>query len=337
MGLPAAIFILFLLLFGPIAIEIIERNIELYFLALGIIAVALGGGFDRQLIEHALTEPIAITIAVVAASLVFGATREHLDRLFARLRRRMPRPVLAAGAVFVLGALSSVITAIVAALVLVETVGLLHLGAESRLRFTVAGCFAIGLGAALTPLGEPLSTLAASALKLGFLGLFDLLAPYVVSGMAAASVLAGVFARGDYNEARAGAEVREAPSGAVVRGAKIYAFVGGLVLVSHAYAPLAREYVARLGNDLLFWANTVSAVLDNATLVALEVHGMTLARAREAIVALLVSGGMLIPGNIPNIICAGILRIGSVEWARIALPIGLVMLGIYFAVFKAAL
>jgi predicted cation transporter len=53
-----------------------------------------------------------------------------------------------------------------------------------------------------------------------------------------------------------------------------------------------------MSNDLLFWANTVSAALDNATLVALEVHRMTLPRARDAILSLLVSGGMLIPGNI---------------------------------------
>jgi predicted cation transporter len=336
MSLPAAIVILVLLLIGPIAIGLVERNIEIFFLVLGIAAVALGGGFDRRLIERALTEPIAITIAVIAAGLLFGAARESIDGLFARLRRRIPRAMLAAASVFVLGALSSLITAIIAALVLVEVAGLLHLGAKTRLGFTVAACFAIGLGAALTPIGEPLSTLAASALHLGFTGLFTLLAPYVVPGMVAASVLAGIFARGEYDEARAGAHVRESALEAVVRGAKIYAFVAGLVLVSHGYAPLAREYVARVSNDLLFWANTISAVLDNATLVALEVHSMTPERAREAIVALLVSGGMLIPGNIPNIVSASMLRIGSMAWARIALPIGVVMLGIYFAVFKIA-
>jgi predicted cation transporter len=92
--------------------------------------------------------------------------------------------------------------------------------------------------------------------------------------------------------------------------------------------------VGKMSNDLLFWANTVSAALDNATLVALEVHRMTLPRAREAILALLVSGGILIPGNIPNIISAGALRIGSVEWAKIGVPMGLILLGIYFAVIK---
>jgi len=92
--------------------------------------------------------------------------------------------------------------------------------------------------------------------------------------------------------------------------------------------------VSALSNDALFWINTVSAVLDNATLVALEVHRMSMPRAREAIIALLVSGGMLIPGNIPNVISAGALRIGSGAWARVGIPVGLAGLGIYFAVLR---
>ena len=53
-------------------------------------------------------------------------------------------------------------------------------------------------------------------------------------------------------------------------------------------------------------------------------------RARTAIIALPVSGGMLIPGNVPNIVCAGLLKIGSPAWARVAIPLGLVMMSAYF-------
>jgi len=38
--------------------------------------------------------------------------------------------------------------------------------------------------------------------------------------------------------------------------------------------------------------------------------------------------------NIPNIVSAGALRIGSAARAKIGVPMGLVMLGIYFAVIK---
>jgi predicted cation transporter len=107
------------------------------------------------------------------------------------------------------------------------------------------------------------------------------------------------------------------------------------VLVSRGFTSLALVYVPLLSREALYWGNTISAVMDNATLVALEIHSMTPVRAREAIIALLVSGGMLIPGNIPNIIAAGALRVRATEWAKVGVPMGLVLLGIYFAVLQA--
>jgi len=44
-----------------------------------------------------------------------------------------------------------------------------------------------------------------------------------------------------------------------------------------------------------------------------------------ALYGLLISGGMLIPGNIPNIISAGKLGITSAEWARLGVPLGLAL------------
>jgi predicted cation transporter len=330
----SALVILALLLVGPLAVAKIEHNIELYCLVLGVLATLLGNGFTRELILEALHEPIAISVAVIVAALLFGWLRPALDRVFDRLRTRVSRPVLTAASVFVIASISSVITAIVGALVLVEVVGLLHLGGEKRTRVVVAGCFAIGMGAALTPLGEPLSTLAARALDLPFFGLFELLAPWVFPGVIASSIVAGAFARGGYDDAPEGAHVQQTYAAIFLQAGKVFAFIAGLVMISSAYGPIANEYVSKMSNDLLFWANTVSAALDNATLVALEVHSMTLIRAREAILSLLISGGMLIPGNIPNIVSAGALRIGSGAWAKIGVPMGLVMLGIYFALIK---
>jgi len=334
MNHASAVVILALLLFGPLAVTAIEHNIEIYCLALGVLATLLGTGFTRELILEALHEPVAISVAVIVAALLFGWLRPGLERAFKRLRQRVSRPILTAVSVFVIASISSVITAIVGALVLVEVIGFLHLGGDKRVRVTVGGCFAIGMGAALTPLGEPLSTLAARALDLHFLGLFELLAPWVFPGVIVSSIIAGVFARGEYDEAPAAAQVRQTYGAIFFQAGKVFAFIAGLVMISSAYGPIANEYVSKMSNDLLFWANTVSAALDNATLVALEVHSMTLPRAREAILSLLVSGGMLIPGNIPNIVSAGALRIGSASWAKIGVPMGLVMLGIYFAVIK---
>ena len=49
---------------------------------------------------------------------------------------------------------------------------------------------------------------------------------------------------------------------------------------------------------------------------------------------LLIAGGMLIPGNIPNIIAASKLKISSKEWARLGMPLGLVLMVLYFLVLK---
>jgi predicted cation transporter len=49
-----------------------------------------------------------------------------------------------------------------------------------------------------------------------------------------------------------------------------------------------------------------------------------------ALMGLLISGGMLIPGNIPNIISANKLGITSKEWARLGIPLGLILMFIYF-------
>ncbi len=334
MNPTAAIIILLLLLIGPLVIRPIEHNLQFFILAVGIIATLLSGDFRIEVVREALAEPIPITIAVIIAALIFREARGRLDAMFAWLRGRMRRPILTAGSIFVIAMFSSAITAIVAALVLVEVVGLLHLHDGPRVRVVIAGCFAIGLGAALTPLGEPLSTLAADALDLGFFGLFELLAPWVIPGVVAMSLLAGYFAAGEYFESPPGAHLRETWMDIAWQGGEVFGFVAGLVLISEAYAPIARQIVPMLSEAALFWTNMISAVLDNATLVALEVRAVSTERALDIILALLISGGMLIPGNIPNVIAAGAVRIKSGAWARTAIPIGLVMLGIYFAALR---
>lgn len=340
MNPAVAVALICLLLAAPIASHLVERNIEFFFLAVGIAAMTLAGAWKWSALLDAVEEPLWITLAVMAAGVLFDQMRGSMDRGLARLRRRVARPMLCAAAVFLIAMISSLITAIVAALVLVETVGLMRFEAGTRTRVTVSGCFAIGLGASLTPLGEPLSTLAANALELGFGGLFVLLGPYVLPGMLACATMAGLFAWRDRGEGAAPpvvlaqAHVRESLVSALVQGLKVYVFVAALVLVSRAFTPLALQWVPRLSREALFWANTVSAVMDNATLVALEVHSMDVVRAREAIIALLVAGGMLIPGNIPNIIAAGALRIRAGAWARLGLPMGIILLGIYFALLE---
>jgi len=117
------------------------------------------------------------------------------------------------------------------------------------------------------------------------------------------------------------------------RAARVYLFVLALLFLAEGFRPLIERYVIGLDPRLLYWVNMISAVLDNATLTAAEIDPrMTHEQVRAILTGLLVSGGMLIPGNVPNIIAAGKLRIGSREWARFAIPIGAVLLVVYYVV-----
>ena len=49
-----------------------------------------------------------------------------------------------------------------------------------------------------------------------------------------------------------------------------------------------------------------------------------------------IAGGMLIPGNIPNIISASKLGISSRSWAVIGVPLGLVLMAAYFLILFVA-
>ncbi|HCF71867.1 MAG TPA: cation transporter, partial [Syntrophomonas sp.] len=50
------------------------------------------------------------------------------------------------------------------------------------------------------------------------------------------------------------------------------------------------------------------------------------------IMGLLISGGMLIPGNIPNIVSASKLKISSKEWAAWGVPLGLIVMVFFFII-----
>jgi predicted cation transporter len=71
--------------------------------------------------------------------------------------------------------------------------------------------------------------------------------------------------------------------------------------------------------------------LDNATLTAAEISPlMPEETIKDALAGLLIAGGMLIPGNIPNIICANKLSIKSREWAVFGVPLGMVIMVGFF-------
>jgi len=327
----ADLVILLLVLVLPLASHRVEQNLEAFLFVMGLIAALAAGVFTRHLIGDALTDPIPITIAVLLSGLLFKWVRRFIGDALVRLRTILPMRVLVGLIVAVLGLLSSVITAIIASLVLVELVSVMRFREEDESRLVVIACMAIGLGAALTPIGEPLSTIAISKLNADFWYLMRLLWPWIIPGIVLLAVWSGFRPPAYKGETLTEEEAQETYRGVVIRAARVYLFVMALVLLGEGFKPIIDRFIIGLDARLLYWMNMVSAILDNATLTAAEISPqMHVDQIRAVLMGLLISGGMLIPGNIPNIIAANKLKIRSRTWARYGVPLGLVLLVVYF-------
>lgn len=330
------VIILVLVLFLPFTVKKVEHNLEYFLFMMGIIAAFVGGVFNVELLLHALEDPIKITLAVLIAGLLFKWFQSQLGNAIDKVSHKMPFPLFVALIVIVLGLLSSMITAIIAALVLVLIISNLKLDRRNEVLLTVISCFSIGFGAVLTPIGEPLSTITTSKMGEDFFYLFKLTGLYVIPGVIALGIFAALVVKRRVGETLQANTEAESYGEIIIRAVKIYLFVFGLTMLGAGFEPLINAYLLDLSPKILYWVNMISAVLDNATLAAAEISPAMSTQTVEAILlGLLISGGMLIPGNIPNIIAAGKLNISSKEWARVGLPIGLVIMVIYFVILLA--
>lgn len=334
MNVAALVIILLAVLIGPLLFKSIEHNIDIFFLIAGMLAALISGEFGWGLARDAATAPIALAGAVLVFGALVRLARSTLDRWFERLLETFSPRAVCLMLIVILGLIASLITAVIAALVLVETVALMKLERSSEIPIVVLACFAIGLGAALTPVGEPLSTIAISALGADFWYLARLLGPMVLVGIVIVALVSLALPI-KLNGSRIAASDTEGWSEIAIRAGRVYLFVAGLVALSAAIRPLVDTYITELPIGYLFWLNSLSAVVDNATLAAAEIGpALTHSQQRTVLMGLLISGGMLIPGNIPNIIAANRLGISSCEWAHAGLVIGLPLMLVCFLVLK---
>mgnify|MGYP000881330106 CR=1 FL=1 len=335
--LVGLIVILLLVLTLPFFVKVIERNLEPFLFVMGLAATIISGVLSKTLVHEIITNPLMylITGAVLIFGLLFAVFQNQFVKWIKKLLHHIPLKVFITSIIIILGLLSSVITAIIASLILVEIVNALPLKRKEKVSITIIACFAIGLGAVLTPIGEPLSTIVISKLGADFWYLFKLLGVFVIPGVVVMGLLGSIIA----GKGSAEPETTDEPvdiedetlSGVFLRAGKIFLFIMALELLGSGFKPLIDTYIVQLDGRVLYWINMLSAVLDNATLAAAEISPAMSGMQIEAILmGLLVSGGMLIPGNIPNIISAGKLKITSSEWAKVGLPLGLVLLVIYF-------
>jgi predicted cation transporter len=364
MALEIGVLIGFLVIFlavllGPFKIHVIEENLEVFLFICGVAAMTISGfvelpgtetGWRMEIIKEALTSPlhvgdifgipIGIFQIVLVVGLVIYKWHAPIHKAIRKMTDALSPKIMAFVLIAVLGLFSSVMSAILAAIILVEMVNAMPLPRKSKIDLTIIACFSIGLGAALTPLGEPLSTIAISKLSgepyhAGFGFLFNMLGLYIIPGILAYGVI-GMFFLGKLDpkdEGMKAAEYNETVKDVVMRAVKVYVFIMALVLLGDGFKPIIFTYFTQIPSTILFWVNMVSAILDNATLAAAEIGpALSALQIKSILMGLLIAGGMLIPGNIPNIISASKLGITSKEWARLGVPMGLVSMAIYFVI-----
>lgn len=348
--------ILAFVLFLPFTIKKVEHNLEYFLFIMGLSAAAIAGSLTQHTLLEIMGNPLLyfITLAVLVIGLLFSLLMNRVKDGINVITRKLPFPLFIFLVIVVLGVASSVITAVIASLVLVEIVHVLPLKHKAKLRLAVTACFSIGLGAALTPVGEPLATIAVTKLDTDFWYLLNQLGIFIIPGIIALGVFGSFFVRreassqNNYSDPEPVAEFSEEPGvpnkgevagkagnlGEVfIRAFKIFIFIIALELLGIGFKPLIENFVVNIDSELLYWINMVSAVLDNATIAAAEISpAMSALQVKAVLMGLLVSGGMLIPGNIPNIVAASKLKIKSSDWAKVGIPIGLIIMAAYFAV-----
>ncbi|HEX3045860.1 MAG TPA: DUF1646 family protein [Bacillota bacterium] len=331
---PSLGVILLLALVLPFISKKIEHNMEVFYLVMGLAAALVSGAMNLELALNALEAPLMISGAVLIAGLLFRWLQPKIAQGMEKVQKKIPYPLFFFLVVTLLGLLSSVITAIIASLVLIEVITALKLDRKSEISLAVIACLSIGLGAALTPVGEPLATIAISKLNQDFFYLIRLIGLYIIPGIVVLGLFAALFIRPQADiQGGLTAKGVEGFRGVIIRALKVYVFVAALVLLGEGFRPVIDRFVIGLGSKLLYWINMISAILDNATLTATEISiKMSAEQITAILMGLLISGVMLIPGNIPNIISAGKLKITSKEWAKLGLPLGMGFLVVYYFV-----
>jgi predicted cation transporter len=339
-GIPMIIGLLMILLaifILPFAVKRIEEELEIFLFVMGALAITVTWQWNVILIADAATEPVAISLAVLVAGLIFRLLESPLKRNLGKSINRIGQKPFVFIVVVALGFVSSIITSIVAALLLVAIIDAVSLGEENEVKLVVLSCYSIGLGSVLTPLGGPLAAiiiakLSGAPLYVSFWFLFNNLWFYFVPAIIFLGILSTRMISknqdkiGDLRENKA-----ETVKEILMRTAKIYLFIMGLVFLGVGFKPLMEGFMSSIQPYILYWINSLSAVLDNATLAAAEIWpSMTLTQINSAVLGLSIAGGMLIPGNIPNIISASKLKIRSRTWARLGVPLGICMMLFFF-------
>jgi len=352
--------LLVMILVLPTVSRRIEHNIELFFLVMASIAATVTSTWSLEIFEEAFLAPVSIKglpigifQVVVVASILFSVYSDKIDLFMERLSTKIPTSVIVALLVFLLGIGSSLISVIVSSVIMSEIAFHLRLKREILRHILVVSAYSMGIGAALTPVGEPLSTIAIHKLSgppyyADFFFLFRLLGIYIIPLVAIYSIYAGLYV--SLKKSREIAEAlmikeiseknfREILKISLERGLRIYAFIFALTILGASYNILVDRYIKYFSPELMYLFGSISAIVDNATLTAAIISSeLSILQIKSFLISLLIAGGFLIPGNVPNIVMSNIHKIRYIEWAREAIPLGIPsFVAMYFTFFVLGL
>jgi predicted cation transporter len=329
----------FWVLVGPLISPWIEKRLEWFVLAMGLTAVTVSWSWSGGVVVEAFLRPMKVCGALLLGALVFSFSHDGIRQAIRRAMERIG-PRFAVGAVVILvGFASGAVTMVIASLALVELLAAMRLERESEVRVAVLGSFAIGLGGGLTPIAGPAAAITIAKLSEGpyadLVGptyLFALLGAWIVPAILTLGVVAGLFfAKPAREGSRTYTEDPLSLYSILVLTLRMYVFISGLVLLGAGLVPLIDRALLTAPPWALYWLNSVSAVVDNAALAAVEISPrMRQEQLRYLLMALLVVDGALITGNAPNLVVAHKLTISSKEWARIGVPVAAVLMAFYF-------
>ena len=170
---------------------------------------------------------------------------------------------------------------------------------------------------------------------MNFWSLLEQLGIYIIPGILILGIIGALYGSKEKIKTENDKEVviDETNKLILIRAIKIFLFIIALELLGEGFKPIVDTYILPLNIRYLYWVNMSSAVLDNATLAAAEISvKMSPEQMKAVLIGLLVNGGIMIPGNIPNIISAGKLKITSKEWVKLGAPLGISIMIVYYVI-----
>lgn len=255
----------------PFLFRKIEENLEFFFLAMGLLAVTISGLWRWPVIFEALKAPVmigSVPMGIVQVVLIMGLLLHYANAPFSRwilrLARRLGHRRFLFLLISLLGLLSSILSVIVTAVLMAEIIVALPLSGKDRKDLAVVTCFAAGLGACLSPLGEPLSTILVSKLaghpyNAGFFFPLKYFGVLMIPGVIALALFGALWFGPRISPLARGIHTHDPETlrSVVLRAQKIYMFIAALVLIGEGFKPLMIWYISKIPSGLLFGSTSV--------------------------------------------------------------------------------